>query len=273
MTAPTFDHTTTRHTGKHAHCMALAAQLAYKDEDEVHRQTGEWGFDEARFFRVEHEQQLPLDDTQAYVAASEDMVVLAFRGTEPAEIRDWLSDANAPMVPDESGTGNVHMGFHQALDAVFPRVLDALAELHTDEKSLWVTGHSLGGALAMLAAARLCFDEPGILADGLYTFGQPRTCDAALADAFDEEFQGRSFRFVNNNDIVPQVPPDPPYRHVAEQRYIDSRGRVREEETSLLGGVTDSVRGHTADPLSPGADALRDHPMARYVSALENDAA
>ncbi|WP_269134483.1 lipase family protein [Spiractinospora alimapuensis] len=105
----------------------------------------------------------------------------------------------------------------------------------------------------------------------MYTYGQPRTCDQALADAYDEAFAGRMFRFVNNNDVVPRVPPEPVYRHVAVEKYIDADGNL-EEQATLFGRVGDSLKGHTADVFSPGTDAVRDHSMKNYLACLSRAA-
>ena len=78
------------------------------------------------------------------------------------------------------------------------------------------------------------------------------------------------YRFVNNNDVVPQVPPEPPYAHVEALRYIDSKGRIQ-ESVSLLGGLTDHAVGLTSDPFAPASDGIRDHSLDAYVAALEKN--
>jgi Lipase (class 3) len=55
----------------------------------------------------------------------------------------------------------------------------------------------LEGALAMLAAGRMYFEDPKLLANGVYTFGQPRTCDRLFAKAYDTALKSRAFRFVS----------------------------------------------------------------------------
>ncbi len=150
MTISPIDHHTTEHGMHQAYWLCKAAELAYEDESAIRTRTGEWGFDRFRFFHTSHEESFPLDDTQAYVAASDNMIIVVFRGTEPTNIRDWLSDVNAPAAPGPAQHGMVHLGFSQALDSVYPDVRDAIEEYRTDEQTLWITGHSLGGALAVL---------------------------------------------------------------------------------------------------------------------------
>ncbi|WP_077691252.1 MULTISPECIES: lipase family protein [Nocardiopsis] len=126
----------------------------------------------------------------------------------------------------------------------------------------WFTGHSLGGAPTMPAAARVYFSG------GLHTLGKPRTGDSTLAEAYG----GRTSRFVNDDDTVAQVPPEPFYRHIPEVRHIDAEGRPHEERMPLPGGLTDSFQGRTADLPSPGADGVRDHSTDSYAAHLDDAA-
>ncbi|MCK7624403.1 lipase family protein [Streptomyces sp. RS10V-4] len=267
----TLDHTARDYSVALAYWLARASDLAYKDEAAIERQAREWGFGHVRHHHTRFTPPFPLEDTQAYTVASDSMVITAFRGTEPAQIRDWLSDATTPPWPGPAGTGYVHYGFAEALESVFPTVKETLEEVRTNGQSLFFTGHSLGGALAMLAAARLYLEDPKLLADGVYTYGQPRTCDHLLADACSKGFKQRMFRFVNNNDIVPELPPTP-YTHAETLRYLDSDGRLR-EKTSFLGGLADRAKGYTADALAPASDGVRDHSIHKYLAALEKNLA
>jgi predicted lipase len=198
------------------------------------------------------------------------MIITSFRGTEPAELRDWLSDATTPPWPGPGGKGYVHHGFAEALQAVWPQVRAAVDEFRDNGQTVWFTGHSLGGALAMLAGARLHFEEPYVTANGVYTFGQPRTCDRQLSKEFNTAFSDRMYRFVNNNDIVPQLPPEPTFHHVSALRYIDTKGAIH-HTMPLLSGMLDHARGLTADALAPASDGVRDHFMDAYLHALEQN--
>ncbi|WP_171161944.1 lipase family protein [Streptomyces sp. I05A-00742] len=266
------DHRVTEYSLPHAYWLAQASDLAYKDESTIEDQARKWGFDRVRHHLSRFTPPFPLQDTQAFTAAGDHMIITAFRGTEPAQIRDWLSDATTPPWPGPGKTGYVHYGFGEALESVFPDVKKTIAEFRTSGQTVWFTGHSLGGALAMLAGARLYLEEPRLRADGVCTFGQPRTCDRLLAAAYNKGFKQRMYRFVNNNDIVPQLPPEPAYTHVDALRYIDSNGRIR-ESTSFLGGLADRAKGLTADAFAPASDGVRDHSMRRYIAALEKNLA
>ena len=85
-------------------------------------------------------------------------------------------------------------------------------------KHVWVTGHSLGGALALVAAARLKM-KTGV-APLLHTYGQPAVGLNDFAERFSIELPGRLWRFVNQSDIVTRVPPGPYYRHTGTVKRI-----------------------------------------------------
>ncbi|WP_405434753.1 lipase family protein [Streptomyces anulatus] len=267
---PTIDHRATRYSLAHAYWLAKASGLAYKDEGAIEEQVRAWGFDRVRHHQTRFSAPFPLQDTQAFTAASDHMIIIAFRGTEPAQIKDWLSDATTPPVPGPSGTGYIHHGFGEALESIYPEVKNSLDEFRDNGQSVWFTGHSLGGALAMLAGARMYLEAPRLAAEGVYTYGQPRVCDRLLAAACNKGFKDRMYRFVNNNDIVPQLPPEPVFTHADALRYIDSRGKLH-ESMPLIGALADRARGLTADALAPASDGVRDHSIKNYVTALEKN--
>ena len=143
--------------------------------------------------------------TQAFVAARPDVVILAFRGS--TELIDWLGDFNFPQrdgalygVP-----GQVHQGFAGALEAVWPALATLVPAFADRRQPIWVTGHSLGGGEAVLAAAR--FARLGLPITAVYTFGAPRVGNRAFARAANELLDGHLYRIVNDLDIVPRLPP------------------------------------------------------------------
>jgi triacylglycerol lipase len=141
-------------------------------------------------------------NTQAYLAKNDHACILAFRGTQPTMLADWLYDLDAHQV--NGPVGKVHEGFLCALHYIW---LDVWKTLQNERgaRSLWITGHSLGGALAVLAAAKLRFEKAQPIS-GLYTYGQPRVGDFEFSSRFDQGFGDYTFRFVNFHDIVPRVP-------------------------------------------------------------------
>lgn len=161
-----------------------------------------------------------VDNTEAYVAGNDKALVVAVRGSEaPTAIdgfKDWLltNARNFLILPEgrigtdfvSAGVGaRFHRGFMAALDEIweplFKAVDTALLEL---ERPLWVTGHSLGGAIALLAAWRM--ERQFLKVHQVYTFGAPMIGNPAAAEAFQKHFPGRIFRYVDTRDPVPKLP-------------------------------------------------------------------
>ena len=126
--------------------------------------------------------------------AFEGMLVLAFRGTQPSII-DVATDLKANLVQAPDG-GQIHNGFLEAFEHVKNRIRATLDD--HPELPLYITGHSLGGALAMIATRYLGSDSTG----ATYTFGCPRVAD----DAFYRSIKTPVYRVVNGADGVARVP-------------------------------------------------------------------
>jgi hypothetical protein len=151
-------------------------------------------------------------NVQGYWCTVGDVALLAFRGTSnPGQ---WLRDAR--FFPTSHPWGHVHIGFLDGVNEVESALADFDA-VASASKHVWVTGHSLGGALALMAAARLKM-KTGISAL-LHTYGQPSVGLNDFAERFGIEMPGRLWRFVNQSDIVTRVPPWP-YRHTGLVKRI-----------------------------------------------------
>lgn len=226
--------------------LAEAATLVYDREAFVRERFKNAGLPEVSLFdRV---------GTQCFVAHNERFAVVAFRGTESGarslkELRqvvfDVQDDSHFLLTPFGAG-GRVHRGFLGALEAVwedadgFRGLRSHLAGLAG--RPLWFTGHSLGAAVATVAAV-LC-EQSGMRVSGLYTYGSPRVGDAEFADSFRGFFPGdagRDYqRFANERDIVTVVPPEPfGYRHVGAGHHIEADGHIR----AVAAAVSDAAPG------------------------------
>lgn len=163
-------------------------------------------------------------------------------------------------------------GFHKNVDATVPQ---------SPQKELWITGHSAGGALAQLLAADLTEREvelkglwgakrceslkaPTNYVTGVVSFGSPRLGDKEFAQCMDTALKGRNWRFVNNNDIVTQIPwVEFGYRHAGEHLLLTDTGglivkpRATEVFSDLLKGiVSEALRGRVDRALAKG---VHDH--------------
>lgn len=165
--------------------------------------------------------------TQCYVANNDKFAIVAFRGSEiwkkresfdlNGVVADLKTNIDIRLTDWEQG-GKVHRGFKKALDEVWFDLLPHIRKLCGKGCKIWTTGHSLGAALATLFA-----DRYGNV-QGVYTFGSPRVGN----DDFREHINVRIYRIVNDDDIVPRVPPRGAYVHVGELKFIDSDGIIRD---------------------------------------------
>jgi triacylglycerol lipase len=137
-----------------------------------------------------------------YVISIEDVTVIVFRGTDADDASDWF--ANLDILQAETPFGPIHEGFYNAYKSMKPQIVTLLAE--RKPKRLWITGHSLGGALALVSAFDL-IDIEKLSVDGVMTFGQPMVARDQLARHLDKILLGKYAHFVNHADIVPRAPP------------------------------------------------------------------
>ncbi|KAI3398074.1 hypothetical protein diail_9938 [Diaporthe ilicicola] len=160
-------------------------------------------------------------DTQAYLFRDDSAqeYILSFRGT--SSVQDFVTDLEQSLVPCSAAVGisclgcTCAQGYLGQYVSVQDDVVTTLTSNLASKPSykLIVTGHSMGGALASLAAASLKGQNFTLTA---HTYGQPRTGDQAYADYVDTVFPGSNvmFRATHENDGVPQIPPQSDgYRH------------------------------------------------------------
>ena len=267
------------------------AQLSYRndklDNDEaswrerVVRTCRAWQLDNCQTFENTvnfSELKAKAIDTQCFTGVGREIIFVGFRGTEPKRVEDVITDLRFKQVNPSwlpSGIGaKVHQGFAEALDAVWGELFQFLKDHSTTPRRIFFAGHSLGGALAALAAVRYTVEaerqliqqaneipeisnkideaEPGeqqVLKDklamlrttqfprfgGLYTLGQPRFANDTLATWVDTRFGESYVRSVNNRDAVPRVPLlTMGYHHAGQLFYFDELGRFHPNPSLFL---------------------------------------
>ena len=238
--------------------LAALAEIAYKD-DPI---TGLVPFAD-HYRRI---QPFALEGTFGFVASDEHNLVVALRGTD--QVIDWVTNLSVAQV--KAFGGRAHCGFSETLDAVWPEILTRVEGLLDKGQTIWVTGHSLGGALATLVAARLTAEgfEPHITC----TFGAPRCFDPKAASSY----LPRLYRFVNKGDLVPTTPPAftlPWYRYAHAGSLTVTLDAERGTATTM---VAQDLFRFTRWLFSPKVDwqknitqRLTDHAMHTYISLIK----
>lgn len=242
--------------------MAAFAEYAYRDAAALPALLAPAGFTLAA--------ALAAGDVVAFLAVCPgELAVLAFRGT--ADVGDWAIDLNAVPRPMPGRPGiRIHSGFWDAYARVAAEIAAAVGQLPANgfgEVGLYITGHSLGGALAQIAAAAL---ERDTLA-ACYTFGSPRVASAG----FDALVKCPHYRVVDDWDLVPAVPPPSPawlggYRHTGDARLLAGPhpAEAQRRDRDLVPRLLADLWSLAVWPLTGRLTSVDDHMIWTYRAKL-----
>ena len=232
------------------------------DQDKVRKVLGRIQFTDCQFF--ESAGRPSNRGSHSFLALDESakLAVLAFRGTDADDPTDIGDDLN--VLPENwAPGGKVHKGFAQALMEIWDGVEAALKNI--EDYTLLFTGHSLGAAMATLAAS---LHTP----NSLYTFGSPRVGDAGFAAAIEGKLHNH--RYVDCCDLVARVPPEGVfgYAHIGRPYYIDRDRAIQQRDPDDPYILTDQIQAETkyiqeyAWRIGDAAvRALADHSPVNYV--------
>jgi hypothetical protein len=289
-----------------AYLTSVISAWAYSDAETLATKLQYYGLEGAHIREITVVNNALLVVATGYLVLSKTgrVGIVAFRGTDPASFITWLTDAQVQQRAFLGG--HVHSGFYGNVKAVWEGVAQGVAlaregqfvdgvsrdnrpkllKLKSNLKSLYITGHSLGGAMAVLAAARFLKDDfgawPAEVLRGVYTFGQPMVGDAGFASYVSERFGDRLHRHVYGDDVVPHLPPKSAfdYVHVGQELrasdpnegWVPSRD-VAERANAAAALISSAVAAFEAR-VSPntriGRYSIDDHMPSNYVDVSRN---
>ena len=188
-----------------------------------------------------------ITDVTGFVAADDTnkRIVVSFRGS--ASIQNWIANLNFNAVDTDLCRGcTAHAGFWTSWREARTGVLNAVKTVAQAKPGYKIvaTGHSLGGAIASLAAADL---RKGGYSVALYTYGAPRIASPTLSDFISKQ-PGGNYRITHLNDPVPRLPPISfNFVHISPEYYIDQKNdrTVAAGDVSVLQGNV-NYNGNTA---------------------------
>ncbi len=228
-----------------AHVLGTCAGYAYADAPTFGMMMTRLGLEDHASLRITQTVDAMFIYSTAYLVQSRcgRVVILCYRGTEPAAIANWVGDAEvgteASRLTLEGDEGvRVHAGFYRNVRATWLAVVEQLRlaregrrlsrpdeHVASPMETLYVAGHSLGGAMALLFALALSgrpqHHDLASTLRAVYTFGQPMAICTPLAAAA-ERLGRRLFRHVIPSDLIPALPPVAwgPFTHIGhEYRY------------------------------------------------------
>lgn len=269
------------------------SSLAYESRETVEAQLRAWNFDLSTFTWLDHGPS----DTQGFVVSDKaGNTFVSFRGS--SSMTDMATNAWMGLVqPTWAGpvaNAKVHSGFNDAVSGIWPQLTAALARATTKSRaksarrgllpgSVFFTGHSLGGALAQVAAMRAHVEQRVPTSAAVYSFGSPRIGNDALREVYND-FVPASFRVVTvddddgDTDAITSAPPKwMGYRHAGSlvrlhslELEVLSVAQLR-AQAALWDGEA-RAEGEDAfgtDVGDPNVERLRGLELARYMRQLE----
>jgi len=186
-----------------ARAMAWMSQLAYETRwpEKIDRVGRMWGLDSIRPFDAPTQSVLPLSDTRGIVATNRRATIIAFAGTDPLNLPNWISDFYLGR-----SDADIHKGFRDAAATVWPDVGTVIQTCAESNRQIFIVGHSLGAAIAIVTADRAS-SERNLRQAEIYVFGAPRAGKLNFVNRYNANFGTTTYRFVHGADIVPTVPP------------------------------------------------------------------
>lgn len=279
-----------------AHVLGALSAYAYADTATVATVMGRLGLAGGACVRIDQAVDAMFVFSTAYLVQSRcgRVVLLGYRGTEPTNLANWLGDAD--VGPEEMQVGSarvpVHAGFRRNMRATCWSVLEELShalagrsladprrQVAQPLEALFVTGHSLGGAMAVLFALSLAGrQEHRALVDrlrALHTFGQPlATCGDLPAEA--RGIEARILRHVRTRDLIPALPAASwgRFSHLGhEVRWEDGAWRASPAPVRQLASIREVPRSllalfGTARSRDAARYSLVEHGPHHYLAAV-----
>ena len=274
-----------------ARAMSWLCQLAYEsDNAKIAEVAARWHLDRAVPFSEDADRPMSLSASRGLLVGTGAALIVAFTGTDPVVAPNLITDIDA-----RRSQAGLHTGFENAAAAIWDDIAPTLTEARDAARPVLITGHSLGGALAVLTASRALRDltlQPA----AIYTYGMPRVGDAAFAQSYNRALGALTYRMVHGTDVVPTLPGRSlGYSHVGRRLHCERGARFDataleneaggEEPRSangVLSSFMDGVRRLFAGSLSPSVrtdllgrlyrrlpPGVADHLPDRYFTAFD----
>lgn len=260
----TFEPNATAHTWSNAYSLSLASQHVYGGEGDnsgnaflndyiaMYRPwLSQGGHSEVKFDMISDSLITLGGGTQIVVMSNDAFIAVVFRGSQGL---DWINNMRFFPIPISwvGYSAGTHRGFLAAVDKHYDELQELLRDHRgSSSKPLWLTGHSLGGALATITALRLQIsaDYP---VQGVLTYGSPPVGAMLFGKAYrDHGLEDRTQRWVNNNDVATRLRG---LGHVGIRNFIDGNGAIH--------------LGEEADRINTMPVSFEDHTMRHYSSHL-----
>ena len=227
------------------HKLARMSGIAYTEPNIAKHEFNQLGYPHCQFVNN--------TGAQCYIVWNAKELVIVFRGTESDKWNDIKADINAWFVPQK--IGKCHKGFDKELQKLWYQIEFAV-EAQAPNKKIYLTGHSLGGAMATLCASKIEYYE----VDFLCTFGSPRVGNRAFI---------KNIPTVHHRYVPPALMT---YKHHGDMKYINHYGNIR--YMTVWQRLKDQLRGRwAAFKKKVPFDGAYDHSIKYYIryTGAKND--
>ena len=247
--------------------LAVACDLAYRAHNTIKRTAISWGYKDITFVDVKKGRDI---DTQGFVMANSTDIVCVFRGSDTVE--DWFANFQAVRDPGPLNGTLAHEGFQDSLYPAVIALTNAIDRIGINGRRIWITGHSLGGALCSLYAGMLI--ENGYAVYGIYTFASPRPGDDTYATTLNAFMKsGPHHRVVNDGDVVPHLPPEPFFSYPGRRMILEYNKRSKSTSawTKLREKMFRVLMKMTGEPWQIGNNHRLNTKNRGYIARLIRD--
>lgn len=223
---------------QNALAMSWMSQLAYETRlpAKVTEIGNLWSLSKIVAIREDSKSTLPMSATRAIAAQRDGATIIAFAGTDPLNLLNWVSDLYLGHPK-----ADVHEGFLDAAASVWPKIVGLVQDANERGRRLFLTGHSLGAAIAVVVADRAA-REKGLQSAEIFVYGAPRVGRAEFVKRY--RFGSTTYRFVHGRDIVPTVPPtELGFHHVGRYLSCLSGDKFDLSRMSSLPGTDEPLIG------------------------------
>jgi predicted lipase len=142
---------------------------------------------------------IKVENDTAVIYYTEKYLIVSFANSN--DVQDWIG--NFIFSKKKTVYGGIHTDFWESYEKLFKKIIETMHTLNFYDKDIYITGHSRGGALAVLFA----LDNPyNMNVKKLTTFGCPKVGDKKFKESFINRVKFEVNRYVNYLDVVPTIP-------------------------------------------------------------------
>jgi predicted lipase len=205
---------------------------------------------------------LPPKSCCLVIACGRGATFVTFAGSDPLKFEDWITNFNVRQSAD--GT---HQGFEAAINTVWSKIEPAIKKGLAIGPALFFTGHSLGGALAIVAALRAANEFK--IQPTVYTFGSPRTGGALFFNSYQPLLGNSTYRLIDGDDVVPTVPAAQPggYLHVGKSIQCRTDG-LFDDPPTITGAAEQNLPDFVANAIESGIDDFRAFSAFQFIRRI-----